>query len=37
MEGIIHAGSATSKFWKTHTTDVEGTRRLLEIAREAGV
>ncbi len=37
MEGVVHAGSATTRFWKTHATDVEGTRRLLEPAREAGV
>lgn len=37
MESIIHAGSATTRPWKTHVTDVGGTKRLLDAARDAGV
>jgi uncharacterized protein YbjT (DUF2867 family) len=37
MEAIVHAGSAAADVTKTKATDVEGTRRLLEAARSAGV
>ena len=37
MEAIVHAGSATTNPTKYRATDVEGTRRLLELARDAGV
>ena len=37
MEAIVHAGSAAAEFTKIKATDVEGTRRLLTAAREAGV
>lgn len=37
VQGIVHAGSATTKPWKYGATDVEGTRSLLELAGEAGV
>ena len=37
MDAIIHAASATSQVTKLQATDVIGTRRLLAMAREAGV
>jgi uncharacterized protein YbjT (DUF2867 family) len=37
IDAIIHAGSATTSPRKYHATDVLGTRRLLAMAREAGV
>jgi len=37
MDAIVHAASATAQPWRLHATDVAGTRRLLGIAREAGV
>jgi uncharacterized protein YbjT (DUF2867 family) len=37
MEAIIHAGSAAAEVTRIKATDVEGTRRLLEAARTAGV
>jgi len=37
MDAIIHAASATSHVTKLQATDVTGTRRLLAMAREAGV
>jgi uncharacterized protein YbjT (DUF2867 family) len=37
MEAIVHAGSAAADVTKTRATDVEGTRRLLQAARTAGV
>ena len=37
IDAIIHAGSATTEWTKLHATDVVGTRRLLAMAREAGV
>jgi uncharacterized protein YbjT (DUF2867 family) len=37
VDAIVHAGSATVQPWKYHATDVIGTRRLLAMAREAGV
>jgi uncharacterized protein YbjT (DUF2867 family) len=37
IEAIVHAGSATTQWAKLHSTDVVGTRRLLAMAREAGV
>jgi uncharacterized protein YbjT (DUF2867 family) len=37
MDAIIHAASATTKVTKLQATDVIGTRRLLAMAREAGV
>ncbi|MDQ6918699.1 MAG: NAD(P)H-binding protein [Candidatus Dormibacteraeota bacterium] len=37
MEAIVHAGSAAAEFTKIKATDVEGTRRLLDAARAAGV
>ena len=37
MDAIVHAGSAAVDLRKTHATDVVGTRRLLAMAREAGV
>ncbi|HEX2190166.1 MAG TPA: NAD(P)H-binding protein [Longimicrobiaceae bacterium] len=37
MEVVVHAGSATAQQWKARATDVEGTARLLEAARAAGV
>ena len=37
MDAIIHAASATTQLTKLQATDVTGTRRLLAIAREAGV
>jgi uncharacterized protein YbjT (DUF2867 family) len=37
VDAVIHAASATTEFTKLHATDVIGTRRLLAMAREAGV
>jgi uncharacterized protein YbjT (DUF2867 family) len=37
IDAIVHAGSATTQPWKYRATDVVGTRRLLAMAREAGV
>ena len=37
MEAVIHAGSATTNLTRAEAIDVEGTRRLLEVAAEAGV
>ena len=37
IDAIVHAGSATTEWRHHHTTDVVGTRRLLAMAREAGV
>ena len=37
MDAIIHAGSATTQPTRLRATDVVGTRRLLEMAREARV
>lgn len=37
IEAIVHAASATVQPQKVHATDVLGTRRLLAMAREAGV
>jgi uncharacterized protein YbjT (DUF2867 family) len=37
VDAIVHAGSATVQPRKLHATDVVGTRRLLAMAREAGV
>jgi uncharacterized protein YbjT (DUF2867 family) len=37
IDAIVHAGSATTQWSKLHETDVVGTRRLLAMAREAGV
>jgi uncharacterized protein YbjT (DUF2867 family) len=37
VDAIIHAASATIQPQKRHATDVVGTRRLLAMAREAGV
>jgi uncharacterized protein YbjT (DUF2867 family) len=37
MDAIIHAATASAQAAKLHSTDVAGTRRLLAIAREAGV
>jgi uncharacterized protein YbjT (DUF2867 family) len=37
MEAIVHAGSAAAELTKIRATDVMGTRRLLEAARDAGV
>jgi uncharacterized protein YbjT (DUF2867 family) len=37
VEAIIHAGSATTRPWRYHITDVEGTRRLIGLAKQAGV
>jgi uncharacterized protein YbjT (DUF2867 family) len=37
MEAIVHAGSAAAELTKVKATDVKGTRRLLEAARDAGV
>jgi uncharacterized protein YbjT (DUF2867 family) len=36
-DAIVHAGSATTQLTRLHATDVVGTRRLLAMAREAGV
>jgi uncharacterized protein YbjT (DUF2867 family) len=37
MQAVIHAGSATTQPQRYRQTDVEGTRRLVEAARHAGV
>lgn len=37
MSAIVHAGSAAADVTRTKATDVEGTRRLLDAARAAGV
>jgi len=37
MAAIVHAGSATTQPTRGRAVDVEGTRRLLEAARDAGV
>src|SRR6202521_6170232 len=37
IDAIVHAASATVQPQKLHATDVLGTRRLLAMAREAGV
>jgi uncharacterized protein YbjT (DUF2867 family) len=37
VDAIVHAASATVQPQKLHATDVLGTRRLLAMAREAGV
>ncbi|GAC1640085.1 MAG: NAD(P)H-binding protein [Candidatus Dormibacteraceae bacterium] len=37
MEAVVHAASATTELTRLHATDVIGTRRLLAMAREAGV
>jgi uncharacterized protein YbjT (DUF2867 family) len=37
MAAIVHAGSATVEFTRIRSTDVEGTRRLLEAAEAEGV
>jgi nucleoside-diphosphate-sugar epimerase len=37
MDAIIHAASATTQLTKARSIDVVGTRRLLAMAREAGV
>jgi uncharacterized protein YbjT (DUF2867 family) len=37
VAAIVHAGSATTDLRQGRATDVEGTRRLLEAARAAGV
>jgi uncharacterized protein YbjT (DUF2867 family) len=37
IDAVIHAGSATTQLTKLHETDVVGTRRLVAMAREAGV
>ena len=37
MQAIVHAGSATVQPHRYRVTDVDGTRRLLQLAREAGV
>jgi len=37
MDAIIHAGSATTQVTKAQSIDVVGTRRLLAMAREAGI
>jgi uncharacterized protein YbjT (DUF2867 family) len=37
IEAVVHAASATVQPQKVHATDVLGTRRLLAMAREAGV
>jgi uncharacterized protein YbjT (DUF2867 family) len=37
MEAIIHAASATAQLTKAQLIDVVGTRRLLAMAREAGI
>ena len=36
-DAIVHAGSATRQVWRYREVDVDGTRRLLELARAAGV
>src|SRR5438270_11272478 len=37
MQGIVHAGSATVQPHRYRVTDLEGTRRLLDLASDAGV
>jgi uncharacterized protein YbjT (DUF2867 family) len=37
QDAVVHAGSATVQPWKYRSTDVDGTRRLLQLAVEAGV
>jgi uncharacterized protein YbjT (DUF2867 family) len=37
MDAVIHAATASAQVTKLRTTDVVGTRRLLALAREAGV
>lgn len=37
QDAVVHAGSATLQPWKYRVTDVEGTRRLLRLAADAGV
>jgi uncharacterized protein YbjT (DUF2867 family) len=37
MDAIVHAASATTQLTKSRLVDVVGTRRLLAMAREAGV
>ncbi len=37
IDAVLHAASATIQPWKLRETDVVGTRRLLAMAREAGV
>ena len=37
MDAIVHAGSAAAEVTKIKATDVEGTQRLLDAARTAGV
>ncbi|TMB46638.1 MAG: NAD-dependent epimerase/dehydratase family protein [Chloroflexi bacterium] len=37
MDAIIHAASATTDVLRGNAVDVKGTRRLLNVAREAGV
>jgi uncharacterized protein YbjT (DUF2867 family) len=37
MDAVIHAASAATQPLKLHATDVVGTRRVLAMAREAGV
>jgi uncharacterized protein YbjT (DUF2867 family) len=37
VDTVIHAASATTRPWRLHATDVRGTRRLLDAARQAGV
>jgi len=37
MEVVVHAASATREPWRGRSTDVGGTRRLLELARSADI
>src|SRR5437870_878421 len=37
MEAVVHAASATRQPMALRATDVRGTRRLLELARNAGI
>jgi uncharacterized protein YbjT (DUF2867 family) len=37
VEAIVHAGSATVQPHRYRVTDVDGTRRLLQLAKDAGV
>ena len=37
VDAVVHAASATIQPWRLRATDVVGTRRLLAMAREAGV
>ena len=37
MEIVVHAASATREPWRGRSVDVRGTRRMLELARAAGV